>query len=92
MMTDHQRQLEANIAWFNEHRAELVSLYRGQWAAICEQKLMGTWPSFQKSYEKGVEIAGHGNILVRQVVETDEVIYLPAYEFGLLCGQIRWSS
>ena len=64
--------LEEEQAFFVMHRDEWVQHYRGQFALIYGQELLGTYTLFNEAFEAGVQRLGNRAFLVRKIVPADE--------------------
>ena len=75
---------EKETAYFNAHKVDLMQHYKGQFALIKEEDLLGTYTTFEEAFEAGVKLLGNQAFLIRQVVEGEEVVQYPALAAGML--------
>jgi hypothetical protein len=77
--------LEAEITYFNDHRAEWLEKHKGQWALVktrpaeedCIFVHYGFHDTFEEAVRDGCARFGNAPMLIRQVFETDPVVNLP---------------
>ena len=75
--------LEAELAYFNEHRAELLAQHAGKFVVIQDSGLVGAFDSSEAAYEYGVSRFGLTPFLIKQVLEVDPTAHAPALYTGL---------
>lgn len=76
--------LERELEFFKRRRAEWLQHYKGQFALIKEERLIGTYTTFQEAFEAGVRELGNQAFLIKQVTEEEEVIQYPALTVGMI--------
>ena len=77
--------LETELNYFKSKRTEWLQVYRGQFAVIKGETLVGTFTTFAEAYAAGVEKVGpSGGFLVRQITEQDPSQSAPALFAGVL--------
>lgn len=59
--------LETEIRAYNDLRPQLESEYFGKWIVFRDQKLEGTFESFEDAAESAVQRFGRGPYLIRRV-------------------------
>lgn len=60
-------ELEREIAAYEAMRPELEAKQMGKWVLVHDERLIGTYDSFEKAAEEAVAKFGRGPFLVRQV-------------------------
>ncbi|MBU1318469.1 MAG: hypothetical protein KKH67_04650 [candidate division Zixibacteria bacterium] len=70
MNSDH---LEKELEWFEANKEELFKKYKGKWAVIHHQQLIGIYDSFTEGAVKGSDKANSDRILVKHVVQEDDI-------------------
>lgn len=73
--------LERDLSWFERHRHRLFELFPGKWIAVRNRKPLGVFNTYSEAYEGGIEAAQSEKILVKQILERDEVILIPSMWF-----------
>lgn len=76
--------LEQELAFFEQHLAEWLSIYGGQFAVVQGQQLLGTFTTFDQAYAAGVKAYGTASFLVRRVEDAPSVAYNPTLVVGAL--------
>ena len=76
--------LERELAYFTTHKADLLSKYRGQYALIHGEELLGTYTQFEEAFAAGVARLGNESFLVQPIIEEDVQIQFPALVVGML--------
>jgi hypothetical protein len=76
--------LERELAYFEAQKEDLLSKYRGQFALIYGEELLGTYTRFEDAFEAGVERLGNQSFLVQPIVENTEQVQFPALAVGML--------
>lgn len=76
--------LEKELEFFKSQKDELLRYYKGQFALIKDDKLLGTFTTLAEAFEAGVRSLGNQPFLIKQVMEGDEVIQYPALAVGML--------
>lgn len=71
--------LEKELAWFEENRGRLFKEYPEKWVAVKGAQLLGIFNSFSEAFEEGVKRVGTTSLLVKQILEKDEIIHMPTY-------------
>lgn len=64
-------ELETEMRYFNEHRAELLRDSAGKFALVKGEGLLGTFDSEAAAIRHGYETLGNVPFLVKQVTEAD---------------------
>ena len=76
--------LEQELAYFNRELSELLKHYRGQYAVIKAERLLGTYTTFDEAFSAGVTEWGNAPFLIRPVIEEEQVADFPALAAGML--------
>jgi hypothetical protein len=77
-------ELQTEQAFFEKNRSQLLKEHRGKYALIKGEVLVGTFDTAENAYIAGVQRFGNVPFLIKQVVEEEREIYLPAMTLGLL--------
>lgn len=59
--------LSKEIAAYERMRNDLELDHLGQWVVVHDEKLIGTYESFEKAAEEAVQRFGRGPYLIRQI-------------------------
>jgi hypothetical protein len=76
--------LEQERTTYASLKPELLEHNSGQFALIHQDRLLGTYTTFDEAYEAGVRELGNVPFLIQQVTEEDEVVRYPALLVGLV--------
>ena len=76
--------LEKELRFFEAHKKEWLQHYKGHFALIKDEQLLGTFTSFQEAFDAGVEKVGNVPFLVKQILEKDTEVQFPALTVGVL--------
>jgi hypothetical protein len=60
-------ELDREIAAYETMRADLENRHMGEWVLVFDEKLIGTFPSFDEAAQLAVQDFGRGPYLIRQV-------------------------
>src|SRR5438874_2476186 len=63
--------LETELRYFNEHRAELLESAAGKFVLIKGESVVGTFDTETAAIRKGYEDLGNVSFLVKQITQTD---------------------
>ncbi len=74
--------LEAELSYFDKHRAEWLRLYPGKFVVIKGEDFAGAYDTNEAAYDAGVARFGTQSFLVKQVVEKDTPSQAPALFAG----------
>lgn len=80
--------LDREQAWYDAHKAELLSEHKGKWIAVHQEQLIGVFDDAGQAYNAAVEKTGCEEILIRRVVEKDEPFSAPALTLGILSAPV----
>ena len=72
------------LAYYNQHRAELLSKYEWKFLLIKGSELVGTFDSAQQAYQEGLGRFGNAPFLIKQVLREESVQRIPALSLGIL--------
>jgi hypothetical protein len=76
--------LEKESAYFDAHRDEWLQHYRGQFALVYGEELLGTFTQFDEAFVAGVERIGNRPFLIRQITDQPASIQFPALVVGMI--------
>ena len=76
--------LSVELAHFEKIKPELLQHYKGQFALIKSEELVGTFTKREEAYAAGVKRFGNVPMLIRQVLPEEPVQQIPALTHGLL--------
>ena len=76
-------ELEAELHYFNEHRAEFLEKAAGKFALIKDESLIGMFDSEASAIRRGYETLGNVPFLVKQVTEVDIPLSFTSYNLGV---------
>lgn len=76
--------LEKERKYFEAKRDEWLKKYFGKFLLIKGESLIGAFNTQTDALIEGARRYGLGSFLVRQVEESEEIIYIPALTLGLL--------
>jgi hypothetical protein len=80
---DDATVLETELAYFEEHRAELRSSHPAKFVLIKGDKLLGAYATFEAAYEDGLRQIGNQAMLIRHVDDEGEFVHsVPALSYG----------
>ncbi len=79
--------LDEEIRYFEAHREELLEHYRGQFAVVKGECLLGTFTTFAEAFNSGVAELGNEPFLVKEVTEEDELAAFPALSVGIVSAR-----
>ncbi len=64
---DSQHQLEREFATFEKNKAWLLQKHEGKFALVKREVVLGTFDTFEKAYEAGLDQFGTDPFLVKQI-------------------------
>jgi len=76
--------LESEMAYFNEHRKELLAKAEGKFVLIKGDKEYGFYDDDEQAYKAGVELFGLQPFLIKEVAVKDQIHEIPALDLGLI--------
>ncbi len=76
--------LEQEIKYFSDHLTGWLEQHSGKFAVVKEQTLIGFFDTIEQALAEGARCFGLQSFLVRRVVETPEVVSIPALSLGIL--------
>lgn len=77
-------ELKEEQAFFNANRAKWLAEHKGKFALIKGSTLIGTFDTPENAYVAGVQKFGNVPFLIKQILEEEPVVHLPALTLGLL--------
>jgi hypothetical protein len=76
--------LEQERTFFADHRADWEKLHPGKFVLVHGQALIGVFDSDETAVSEGIRLFGLNPFLVRNVLEKEEEVRIPALMFGLI--------
>jgi hypothetical protein len=76
--------LEKERKYFETHRAEWLQQHAGKFVLVKGEELIGVFNTQQEALIEGARRFGMESFLVRQVEESEQLIYIPALTLGIL--------
>ena len=76
--------LEQELEYYESIKETLLKHYKGKFALIKGQELIGTFDTDRQVYTEGVERFGSEEFLARPITEEESVAKYPALTLGLL--------
>ena len=76
--------LEKERKYFEKHRADWLSQHPGKFVLIKHEELAGVFGTQQEALVEGARRFGTESFLVRQVEESEQLVYIPALTLGIL--------
>lgn len=76
--------LDLERKYYDAHRAEWLSRYRGKFVLIKGTELVAFYTKLEEALTEGARRYGLKPFLVRRVDEAEESIHIPALTLGLL--------
>lgn len=75
---------EEELAYYTEHKDELLKHHEGQFAVIKGNDFGGAYSNDGEAYKAGLEKYGNVSFLIKQVTKEEEVVRFPALTTGVL--------
>ncbi len=76
--------LKKERKYFEAHRAEWLKQNPGKFVLVKNEELVGIFNTQQEALIEGARRFGTESFLVRQVEESEQVVYIPALTLGIL--------
>jgi hypothetical protein len=76
-------ELDTELRYFNERRAELLENAAGKFALVKGQALLGTFDSETEAIRHGYQTLGNVPFLVKQVTEADIPLSFTSFHLGV---------
>ncbi|MBI3193329.1 MAG: hypothetical protein HYZ34_02550 [Ignavibacteriae bacterium] len=76
--------LEKERKYFEIHRTEWLSQHVGKFVLVKNEELIGIFDTQQDALVDGARRFGNDSFLVRQVEESEHLVYIPALTLGIL--------
>lgn len=76
--------LKQELEYFLSIKEELLQHHKDQFALIKDKQLISTYTTWEEAFDDGVKKFGNTQILVKQVLEIDELIQFPALAVGAI--------
>lgn len=84
--------LETELAYFESHRTEYCEHHAGLFVLIHGEQLWGAFATQDLAYAHGIENIGNVPFLIKRAAPVDELVFLPAYIFGLLTSWVHGTT
>jgi hypothetical protein len=84
--------LDEERAYYDAHREELLSTYRGRYVVVKGKALVGVFNTVEEALSEGARQFGVESFLVRRVEEFEKTAQIPALTLGLLRADTRRSA
>ena len=75
--------LETELRYFNDHRAELLEDAAGKFALVKNESLLGVFDSETAAIRHGYETLGNVSFLVKQITEADIPLTFTSFHLGV---------
>jgi hypothetical protein len=76
--------LDKERKYFEKHRAEWLKQHPSKFVLVKDEELIGIFDTQQEALVEGARRFGSDSFLVRQVEESEQLIYIPALTLGIL--------
>ncbi len=83
-MMSQSPALQTEYQYYLRIKADLLKQYKGKFALIKKQELVGTFDTDQDAYNAGLDKFGNVPILIIRIQETEESAWIPVLSMGLL--------
>ena len=84
MSTNQEKPLSSEYQYYLKTKPELLKQYKGKFALIKGEKLVGTFDTDADAYKAGLLEFGNIPFLIIQILEDGERTWIPVLELGLL--------
>ncbi len=74
--------LEEELEFFASQKSEWLKYYKGQYALVKGHQLLGTYTTMEQAFVAGVRALGNQPMLIKQVTEKEEIMYISALARG----------
>jgi len=75
---------ERELAYYNEHKDELLQHHENQFVIIKEIEFGGAYSTDAEAYKAGLSKWGNVSFLIKRVTKEEEVVRFPALTTGVL--------
>ena len=79
-----QSPLQTELEYFQNHKAEYLERYKGQFVLIKGKVFAGTFTTEAEAYKAGLDKFGNTPFFIKQVLDNDETVSYPALTAGVL--------
>ncbi|MBM4170165.1 MAG: hypothetical protein FJ215_13565 [Ignavibacteria bacterium] len=76
--------LDKERKYFEAHRAEWLKTHPSKFVLVKDEELIGVFETQQEALVEGARRFGTDSFLVRQVEESEQIVYIPALTLGIL--------
>ena len=76
--------LDKERKYFETQRADWLKKHPGKFVLVKDEELIGVFNTQQEALIEGARRFGTDSFLVRQVEESEQVVYIPALTLGIL--------
>jgi hypothetical protein len=84
--------LETEIKYYEKNKKEWLAKREDQFVLIKDEQLIGFYPTVESALSEGARLYGLGPYLVRQILEQEEEVYIPALSLGLINADFNGAS
>jgi len=75
---------DKELAYYNEHKDELLQHHENQFVVIKEDEFVGAYSSDVEAYKAGLQKFGNVSFMIKQVTKEEEIVRFPALTLGVL--------
>jgi len=76
--------LKKELEYYKENKKEFLRTYKGQFVVIKDNKLIGSYTTEIEAYRAGVEEFGTASFLIKQVLDQEPTVDIPALTTGAI--------
>jgi predicted ferric reductase len=76
--------LEIELEFFTQHKDEWLRYYKGQFALVKGEELIGTFTTRTEAFSAGIGRLGNVPFLIKVVSEEEETVQFPALTVGMI--------
>ncbi len=77
------KNLKQELATFEKNRSKLLGSFKGRYALVKNDDVVGTFETQQDAIDAGYEKFGNVPFLVKLITEVDETINLISFRIGI---------
>ena len=76
-------RLETELRFFDKQRETLLQEHAGKFALIKGERFYGAFDTQDNAYERGIDLFGADEFLIKQILTQDPIEDLPSHVLGL---------
>ncbi len=76
--------LKKELNFYSKNKKDYLKTYKGQFVLIKGTKFIGAFTTEAEAYKSGVGQFGNEPFLIKQVVDEDQVVDIPALTVGVI--------